>query len=72
MIYYFFTGDRKNGELGLAALPNRQKEFKESIEQAITYAKALKCKRCVPISPYVQVFFLSTRPNLIVDFVKAS
>ena len=45
----YFTGDRKNGELGLAALPNRQKEFKESIEQAITYAKALKCKRCVPI-----------------------
>ncbi|XP_065566381.1 putative hydroxypyruvate isomerase isoform X2 [Artemia franciscana] len=33
------------GQLGFAALPGREKEFRESLEKAISYAKALKCKR---------------------------
>ena len=37
------TGDLKK-DLGLAALPERQKEFDEKLETSIEYAKALDCK----------------------------
>lgn len=38
-------GDWDAGERGLAALPGRQGEFRESVATAITYAKALNCER---------------------------
>ncbi|XP_066587518.1 putative hydroxypyruvate isomerase [Prorops nasuta] len=39
-----FTGDVKNGELGFAAQPGKEREFKSSIETTINYAKRLNCK----------------------------
>ncbi|XP_060082459.1 putative hydroxypyruvate isomerase [Ylistrum balloti] len=40
-----WPGDMKNGEIGLAALPNKVKEFREKLETSVEYAKALNCKR---------------------------
>ncbi|XP_003724004.1 putative hydroxypyruvate isomerase [Strongylocentrotus purpuratus] len=40
-----YPGDRTAGEFGLAALPGRQKEFRETLELSIEYCKALCCKR---------------------------
>ncbi|XP_014232286.1 putative hydroxypyruvate isomerase isoform X2 [Trichogramma pretiosum] len=40
-----FTGDTSKGELGFAAIPGKEEDFKKSIETTINYAKALKCKK---------------------------
>lgn len=40
-----FTGDVTKRELGFAAIPGKEEEFKNSIELTINYAKALKCKK---------------------------
>ncbi|XP_032664165.1 putative hydroxypyruvate isomerase isoform X2 [Odontomachus brunneus] len=39
-----FTGDVTKGELGYAAIPGKEDDFKESISKTIQYAKALDCK----------------------------
>ena len=44
-LFNFYPGDFAAGERGLAALPGREAEFKDSIERAIQYAKATNCKR---------------------------
>ncbi|KAG8507620.1 putative hydroxypyruvate isomerase [Galemys pyrenaicus] len=41
----FSAGDREKGELGLGAVPGRQAAFREGLEQAVLYAKALGCPR---------------------------
>jgi len=38
-------GDWAVGERGLAALPGREEAFAESLERALTYARALSCSR---------------------------
>ena len=38
-------GDWDRGERGMAGLPGREGEFRESIERALTYAQALSCPR---------------------------
>lgn len=38
-------GDLKNGDLGLGAVPGREHDFRQGLNQAIQYAKALNCKR---------------------------
>ncbi|NKB45951.1 MAG: TIM barrel protein [Alphaproteobacteria bacterium] len=38
-------GDYAAGERGLAALPGRQQEFRDSIEVALNFADLLECKR---------------------------
>lgn len=38
-------GDWDAGERGIAALPGREAEFRESVETAIRYARALNCPR---------------------------
>ncbi|XP_051929837.1 putative hydroxypyruvate isomerase [Hippocampus zosterae] len=38
-------GDVTAGELGLAAVPGREEDFKRGLDQAIEYARALDCKR---------------------------
>ncbi|PAU64335.1 2-oxo-tetronate isomerase [Pseudomonas indica] len=38
-------GDFAAGERGLAALPGRESEFRESVDRAIEYARALGCPR---------------------------
>ena len=38
-------GDWDHGERGMACLPGRDDEFKRGIEQALTYAAALRCPR---------------------------
>jgi len=40
-----FTGDVTKGELGFAAVPGKEEDFKKSIELTIEYAKALSCKK---------------------------
>ncbi len=40
-----YPGDTSKGELGFAALPGKEKEFQDSISKAITYAKALDCRK---------------------------
>ncbi|KOX76506.1 Putative hydroxypyruvate isomerase [Melipona quadrifasciata] len=40
-----FTGDVSKGELGFAAVPGEEENFKKSIDLTIEYAKALDCKR---------------------------
>jgi hydroxypyruvate isomerase len=37
------AGDWAKGERGIACLPGREREFRDSVETAIAYAKALKC-----------------------------
>jgi hydroxypyruvate isomerase len=38
-------GDTAKGERGIASLPGREREFRESVERAIEYAKAVGCPR---------------------------
>ena len=38
-------GDSAKGERGIAALPGREREFRESVERGIEYAKAAACPR---------------------------
>ncbi|XP_041360095.1 putative hydroxypyruvate isomerase [Gigantopelta aegis] len=40
-----YPGDLKNGEMGIAALPHKRKEFQDKLELSIQYARALDCKR---------------------------
>lgn len=40
-----FVGDVTKGELGFAAIPGKEDEFKKSLELAVQYAKALNCSR---------------------------
>lgn len=39
------AGDWEGGERGIAALPGREQEFRESVETAMHYARALACPR---------------------------
>jgi hydroxypyruvate isomerase len=39
------SGDMAKGERGIAALPGREREFRQSVERAIEYAKAVSCPR---------------------------
>lgn len=47
------AGDREKGENGLGAVPGKQAAFREGLEQAVLYAKALDCPRylILPSSP---------------------
>jgi hydroxypyruvate isomerase len=38
-------GDWANGERGMASLPGRQAEFRESVKKALDYAAALDCRQ---------------------------
>uniref|UniRef100_A0A668AI96 Hydroxypyruvate isomerase n=2 Tax=Myripristis murdjan TaxID=586833 RepID=A0A668AI96_9TELE len=38
-------GDVKAGELGLGAVPGREADFRQGLDLALTYARALDCKR---------------------------
>jgi len=38
-------GDTTKGERGIASLPGREREFRESVERAIEYATAVSCPR---------------------------
>ncbi|XP_076231022.1 hydroxypyruvate isomerase-like protein Gip [Calliopsis andreniformis] len=40
-----YTGDVSKGELGFAAIPGEEDNFKKSIDLTIEYAKALNCNR---------------------------
>lgn len=44
LILFITTGDVTKGELGFAAIPGEEENFKKSIEKTIEYAKALDCK----------------------------
>lgn len=45
LIIYSLIGDTSKGELGFAAVPGKEKEFRDSVDLTIQYAKALDCKR---------------------------
>lgn len=38
-------GDLNTGDLGLGAVPGREKEFRQGLDLAVQYAKALDCRR---------------------------
>uniref|UniRef100_A0A8C9RVH6 Putative hydroxypyruvate isomerase n=1 Tax=Scleropages formosus TaxID=113540 RepID=A0A8C9RVH6_SCLFO len=38
-------GDLKAGELGLGAVPGRESDFRQGLEVAVTFSKALDCRR---------------------------
>ncbi|XP_072295254.1 putative hydroxypyruvate isomerase isoform X3 [Eucyclogobius newberryi] len=38
-------GNLRAGDLGLGAVPGREQEFRQGLEQAVQYAQALQCKR---------------------------
>ena len=38
-------GNWENGERGIAALPGREREFKDGVNRALEYAEALECPR---------------------------
>ena len=39
------AGDWAKGERGIACIPGREREFREGVSQALTYAKALGCRQ---------------------------
>src|SRR5690554_6148955 len=39
------AGDAAAGDRGLAAMPGREAEFRESLDQAIAYARVIGCAR---------------------------
>ncbi|MFC4353241.1 2-oxo-tetronate isomerase [Fodinicurvata halophila] len=43
-LFNLSPGDRDAGERGLAALPGRQAEFRETLQQALEYAAILDCR----------------------------
>ena len=47
-------GDWAAGERGLAALPGREAEFRDSVDTAIRYAKALNCPRLHAMAGLIQ------------------
>lgn len=47
LLFFTVPGDVTKGELGFAAVPGKEEEFKKSIELTIEYAKALSCKKSV-------------------------
>lgn len=50
-------GDWGAGERGFAAIPGREQEFKNSVETALLYAKALGCKKLHAMSGIVDPRF---------------
>lgn len=38
-------GDVKAGDLGLGAVPGKEKEFRQDLDVALSYARDLSCKR---------------------------
>ncbi|GGN31670.1 MULTISPECIES: 2-oxo-tetronate isomerase [Marinomonas] len=50
-------GNWEAGERGFAAIPGREKEFQRSVETALTYAKALNCKKVHAMSGIVDPNF---------------
>lgn len=46
-IYLCVKGDVTKRELGFAAIPGKEEDFKKSIEMTIDYAKALNCPKFV-------------------------
>uniref|UniRef100_A0A1B6I7L9 Putative hydroxypyruvate isomerase n=1 Tax=Homalodisca liturata TaxID=320908 RepID=A0A1B6I7L9_9HEMI len=47
-------GDANKGELGFAAIPGQQEKFKNGLQEAITYCKALDCRLVHIMSGKVQ------------------
>ena len=45
VLHNITVGDMAKGERGIAALPGRQAEFRDGVERAIEYAKAVACPR---------------------------
>ncbi len=45
VLFNMFPGNWEEGERGIAILPGREDEFKKSVDQAMTYAQALKCPK---------------------------
>ncbi|CAG2242032.1 gip [Mytilus edulis] len=45
VLFNGYPGDVRKGDRGIAALPDRKKEFQDNVDINIQYAKALDCKR---------------------------
>lgn len=60
-----FPGNMKAGDIGLAAVPGRQNDFKEALETSIKYCKALKCPRLHIMAGRIPECAEKDRPSLI-------
>ncbi|XP_069128136.1 putative hydroxypyruvate isomerase isoform X1 [Argopecten irradians] len=65
-----WPGDLQNGEIGIAALPHKVKEFKESLETSIEYAKALNCKRMHVMAGLKPVFKDEAMEEVFLDNIR--
>lgn len=54
---FFIVGDVTKGELGFAAIPGKEKEFRDSIQLTVEYAKALGAKKLVSGIMYFFIVF---------------
>jgi len=61
-------GDWDKGERGFAAIPGREQEFEKSVETALTYARALNCKKVHAMSGIIDKRF--TREEHVNTFIK--
>ncbi|BCL69556.1 hydroxypyruvate isomerase [Vibrio nigripulchritudo] len=61
-------GNWKSGDRGIAALPDRESEFRESIEIALGYAQALNCKKVHAMAGIVESCF--SREQHVSTFIK--
>jgi hydroxypyruvate isomerase len=44
VLFNTYAGDRANGERGMACIPGRDAEFRDTVHRALEYAAALDCK----------------------------
>ena len=61
-------GNWSHGERGLAALPDREQEFRNSVELALKYALELRCKKVHVMAGIVESCF--SRQQHIATFIK--
>ncbi len=47
VFHFVFIGNLANGDIGLAAIPGREAEFKQSLQKSIEYAQALGCNKYI-------------------------
>ncbi|MBL8711200.1 MAG: TIM barrel protein [Rhodospirillaceae bacterium] len=66
-LFNLFPGDWAGGDRGLAALPDRAEEFRQSVDQALHYASATGCGRLHVMSGLAA----STDPEARATYVRA-
>lgn len=53
------SGNVPGGEVGLASIPNKEREFQQNLDLTVQFAKALNCKKYVLLLFFFPFFFIS-------------